>query len=112
MGWLFAEFSGFRCGRERGCPSALRRTWEPCCTRRGYALKGRSRVVELPKNEQRLTELLDGVEGAHPEQVLLERADEALGAAIPLGGPYEGGRTRDAQEGELLLEGVGHVLRS
>src|SRR4051812_1900776 len=34
----------------------------------------------------------------------------ALGAAIPLGGPHEGGRTLDAQEGELLLEGVGHVL--
>src|SRR3954454_7310860 len=68
------------------------------------------RVVALPKNEQRLTELLDGVEGAHPEQVLFECADEALRAAIPLGGPYEGGRTLDAQEGELLLEGVGHVL--
>src|SRR3954464_861543 len=68
------------------------------------------RVVELPKNEQRLTELLDGVEGAHPEQVLFECAEKALGAAIPLGGPHEGGRTRDAQEGELLLEGVGHVL--
>src|SRR5215212_84836 len=68
------------------------------------------RVVDFPKDEQRLTELLDGVEGAHPEQVLLERADEALGTAIPLGGPHEGGRTLDAQDGKLLLEGVGHVL--
>src|SRR3954471_22978571 len=68
------------------------------------------RVVELPKVEQRLTELLDGVEGAHPEQVLLEGADEALGAAVPLGGSHEGRRTLDAQEGKLLLEGVGHVL--
>src|SRR3954454_18368204 len=68
------------------------------------------RVIDLPKDEQRLTELLDGVEGAHPEQVLLERADEALGAAIAFGGPHEGGRALDAQEGKLLLEGVGHVL--
>src|SRR3954452_16024690 len=68
------------------------------------------RVVDLPKAEQRLTELLDGVEGAHPEQVLLERADEALGATVPLGSPHKGGRALDAQEGKLLLEGVGHVL--
>src|SRR3954453_16967039 len=68
------------------------------------------RVVDLPKDEQRLTELLDGVEGAHPEQVLLERADEALGAAVALGSPHEGRRALDAQEGKLLLEGVGHVL--
>src|SRR3954465_14518976 len=69
------------------------------------------RVVDLPKDEQSLTELLDGVESAHPEQVLLERADEALGAAISLRRPHEGGRACDAQEGKLLLEGVGHVLR-
>src|SRR3954471_10406049 len=67
-------------------------------------------VVALPKDQQRLTELLDGVEGTHPEQVLLQGPDEALGAAIPLGGPHEGRRACDAQEGKLLLEGVGHVL--
>src|SRR3954453_6739329 len=39
-------------------------------------------------------------------RLTLERADEALGAAIPLGGPHEGGRTLDAQEGKLVLEGV------
>src|SRR3954451_20884353 len=68
------------------------------------------RVVDLPKNEQRLTEFLDGVEGPHPEQVLLEGANKALRAAIPLGSPHEGRRACDAQKGELLLEGVGHVL--
>src|SRR5215203_404611 len=67
-------------------------------------------VVDLAEDQQRLTELLDGVEGPHPEQVLLERADEALRTAVPLGGPHEGRRTLDAQEGKLLLEGVGHVL--
>src|SRR3954469_20342489 len=68
------------------------------------------RVVDLSKDEQRLTELLDGVKGAHPQEVLLECADEALCTAIPLGGPHEGGRACDAQKGKLLLEGVGHVL--
>ena len=52
--------------------------------------------------EQRLTELLDGVEGAHPEQVLLQGPDEALGAAVPLGSPHKGGRALDAEEGKLL----------
>src|SRR3954469_23618509 len=56
-------------------------------------------VVDLPKDEQRLTELLDGVERAHPEQVLLERADEALGTAIPLAFP-SGARTK---AGELSM---------
>src|SRR5215207_9512474 len=69
-------------------------------------------VVALPKDEQRLTKLLDGVEGAHPQEVLLERADEALRTAISLGGPHEGRRACDAQKGEFLLESVGHVLRS
>src|SRR3954469_23365840 len=67
-------------------------------------------VVALPKDEQCLTELFDGVEGAHPEQVLLQGPDEALRTAVPLRRPYEGRRTRDAQEGELLLEGLGQVL--
>jgi hypothetical protein len=38
------------------------------------------RVVDLAKDEQGLTEVLDGIEGPHPEQVLLERANEALSA--------------------------------
>src|SRR3954469_2655544 len=69
-------------------------------------------VVDLPKDQQRLTEFLDAVEGAHPEQVLLQGPNEALGAAVPLGSPHEGGRACDAQKGKLLLEGVGHVLAS
>src|SRR3954451_23370394 len=69
-------------------------------------------VVALPKVEQRLPKLLDGVKGAHPQEVLLECADEALCTAIPLGSPHKGRRACDAQEAEFLLEGVGHVLRS
>ena len=43
-------------------------------------------VVGLPEREQRLPQLLDGLEGSHPEQVLLQRADEPLGAAIAFRG--------------------------
>jgi hypothetical protein len=35
-----------------------------------------------------------------------------LGTAIAFRCPDEGGRTLDAEEGEFLLEGAGHVLRS
>src|SRR4051794_19112020 len=67
-------------------------------------------VVDLAKDQQGLTEVLDGIEGPHPEQVLLQGPDEALGAAVPLGSPHEGGRARDAEEGKFLLESIGHVL--
>src|ERR687894_856360 len=69
-------------------------------------------VVGLPEREQRLPQLLDGLEGPHPQQVLLQRADEPLGAAIAFRRPDEGGRTLDAEEGQLLLEVIGHVLRA
>src|SRR5258707_1936432 len=71
-----------------------------------------SGVVGLAKLEQGLTQFLDGLEGLHPQQVFLERADEPLGTAVAFRRPDEGGRTGDAEEGDLLLEVVGHVLRS
>ena len=46
------------------------------------ALDQPGRVVGFPEREQRLPQLLDGVEGSHPKQVLLEGADEPLGTAI------------------------------
>lgn len=54
--------------------------------------------------------MLDGVEGPHPQEVLLEGADEAFGAAITLRRADEGGRALDAEELQLVLERVGHVL--
>ena len=71
-----------------------------------------SRVVELPERDQRVAELLDGVEGPHPQQVLLQGADEALGAAIAFRGSDEGGRAVDTEKGQFLLEVIGHVLRA
>lgn len=63
-----------------------------------------SGVIGLPKLQQGLPQLLEGAERLHLEQVLLQRADEAFGAAVALGCPDEGGRTLDAEEGDLLLE--------
>src|SRR3954470_17934485 len=68
------------------------------------------RVVSLAEGEQRLTQLLDRSEASHPQQVLLQRADEALGAAVALRRSHESRRALGAQEAELLLEVVGHVL--
>ena len=59
---------------------------------------------------RRLAQLFDGVEAADPEEVLLQRPDEPLGAAVALGLAHEGGRRRDAEEGELALEVVGDEL--
>jgi hypothetical protein len=59
---------------------------------------------------ERLAQLLDGVEAADPEKVLLERPDEALDTAVALGLAHEGGRARDVEEGKLALEVVGDEL--
>ena len=40
--------------------------------------------------QQGLSQFLDGAEGLHPQEVLLQRADEPLGAAVPFGGTDEG----------------------
>jgi hypothetical protein len=41
-----------------------------------------SGVVGVAEFEQCEAEFLDGVEGPHPQEVLLEGADEALGATL------------------------------
>src|ERR1700712_2355486 len=61
-------------------------------------------VVCVLEGEKRLAQFLDGVEGLHPHEVLLQRSDEALGTAVALGSPHEGRRTFGAQEGDLVLE--------
>lgn len=51
------------------------------------------RVERVLEGEERLAQLLDRVEDLRPQQVGLRRAREALGAAVALGCPHEGGRT-------------------
>src|SRR3954466_1961854 len=48
----------------------------------------------------------------HPEEVLLQGADEAFGDAVALGLADEGGRALDAKKGDLVLEVAGHVVRA
>ena len=71
-----------------------------------------SGVVGLAEGEQRLPKILDRIEGLHPQEVLLQRSDEALGTTVSLGRAHEGGRAFDAEEFQLFLKSVGHVLRS
>jgi hypothetical protein len=65
-------------------------------------------VVGVLEGVQGQAQVLDGGEAADPEQVLLEGADEALDAAVALGLTDEGGRARDAEEGELALARISH----
>jgi hypothetical protein len=57
-------------------------------------------------------QIADGLEGAHPQEVLLERADEALGDAVAVGLADEGGRARDAEPTDLGLEVARQVVRA
>ncbi len=51
-------------------------------------------VVGLLEGEQGLTELFQGAEGPHPQEVLFQGADEALGAAVLSAAPRELPRLR------------------
>src|SRR3954454_21569262 len=67
-------------------------------------------VVGLLEGLERQAKLLDGREAPHPWQVLLQAADEPLGAAVPFGLAHEGRRALDAEEADLTPEVVAHVL--
>ena len=67
-------------------------------------------VVGLPEGEECQAQLLDGVEAADPQQVLLQHPNEALGAAVPFRLADEGRRAFDAEEADLGLEVVADVL--
>src|SRR4028118_257788 len=70
------------------------------------------RVVGPAEGEQGRAQLLDGAEGPHPQQVLLQGPDEALGAAVPFRCANERRGARDPEEAKFFLEVVGHVLAS
>ena len=67
-------------------------------------------VVGLPEGEECQAQLLDGVEAADPQQVLLQHPDEALGAAVPFRLPNERRRAFDAEKADLGLEVVADIL--
>src|SRR5690606_17262128 len=67
-------------------------------------------VVQLRPLDERTAQLLDGRERADPQQLLLERADGPLRAAVPFRRTDERRARADAEEGDLLLKGIAHVL--
>jgi len=67
-------------------------------------------VVKIAEFQQGLSEFFDVFEVLDPKQVLLECPDEAFGASIALGSADERRRAFDAQEADLSLEIIGHIL--
>jgi hypothetical protein len=59
-------------------------------------------IVGPPEVDQGQVELLDGLEGPDPEQVLLQGADESLGAAVALRRSDEGRGGCGAEPGDFL----------
>ena len=55
-------------------------------------------VVGFAEREQREAEFLDGLECSQPQQVLLERSDDAFSVAIAFGRAHEGGRAGHLEE--------------
>lgn len=62
-----------------------------------------ARVVQLSPLLKRRAQRLDIGEALHPQQLLLERADDPLGITVALGVAHEEGAGLDAQRGELAL---------
>ena len=68
-------------------------------------------VIRLLELEQGQAERLDGVEAPHPQQILLQRADEALRDTVPFGLSHETRGAFDAEERDLLLKIVREIVR-
>ena len=66
-------------------------------------------VVQVLELKQRPPQFLYGGERAHPQEILLQDADEPLTVAISLGRPHEAGRTGHAQVGDLPLKVIGQI---
>src|SRR4249920_3269385 len=67
-------------------------------------------VVASGELDERGSQLFDGVEGPHPQQVLLQGADETLCDAVALWLSHEGGRSFDSQAFDFVLEIAGHIV--
>src|SRR5215213_9015701 len=67
-------------------------------------------VVACDEGADGVADLVDGLEDASVDGLLLQRAEEALDDAIRLGLSDEGVARRHAPEADLLLEVVGHEV--
>src|SRR5437867_7513088 len=68
-------------------------------------------VVALLELQQGQAQLLDRVERADPEQLLLERTDEPLGHPVAFRFAHEGGARRDPQKLQLVLDATSCLTR-
>jgi|SRR5688572_18440240 len=67
-------------------------------------------VVEPGPGDERGPQLLHGRESLHPQQLLFERADHPLGAAVAFGRTHERWARFGAEEREFVLERIAQVL--
>src|ERR1700685_1762823 len=67
-------------------------------------------IVALGERDELGAQFLDGFERPHPEQVLLQGSDEALGDAIALGFAHEGQRSFDAQTFDLVWKSPAMIV--
>src|SRR2546428_9811244 len=74
------------------------------------ALDDPALIVALAKFRQAMPQLFHVLKRAHPQELLFQRADEPLHAAIALRLAHEGRRRLHAQEGDLRLVVVAQVL--
>lgn len=82
-----------------------------CREAMAVALDQPALVIGLLPGDERQAKLFDGVEGADPQELFLECADDALGTAVALGRTHERRVRFDAPEGDLILEVLGAVYR-
>jgi hypothetical protein len=67
-------------------------------------------VVASGERDECGSQLFDGIEGSHPQQILFQGSDEALCDAVALGFSHEGGRSVDPQALDFGLEIAGHIV--
>ena len=67
-------------------------------------------VVAPGELDERGSQLFDGVECSHPQQVFRQGSNEALCYAVALGLAHEGARSFDSQAFDFVLEIAGHVV--
>src|SRR3954469_2388032 len=67
-------------------------------------------VVRPLELAQRLDQIRHRGEAPHPQELLLQGADEPLGAPVPLRLPHEARRAGHAEEPQLALEVVAEVV--
>ena len=68
-------------------------------------------VVCPLEREQGQAEVFDGLEAPHPQEIFLQRADEALRHAVTFGRSHKARGTLNPEERDLLLEIGGQVVR-